>query len=57
MTARKVISFRLQSKYVVWLESVANDQKTNRTKVLEKILDAELKKYIDRSWDKYRINR
>jgi hypothetical protein len=42
----KPVSFRIPSKYVVFLDSIAADQGADRTKILVKILDRCLQDYL-----------
>jgi hypothetical protein len=44
--AAKPVSFRIPSKYVVFLDALAADQGGDRTKVLVQILDRCLQAYL-----------
>ena len=48
MTAIKPTAFRLPSKYLVFLEMLATEHKSDRSKELIKILDAEVARYLSR---------
>lgn len=49
MSKTKPVSFRLPSKYVVFLDHLAADMNRDRTKVLIEMLDVYLKNYLKRS--------
>lgn len=42
----KPVSFRIPSKYIVYLDTLAADKGTDRTKVLITVLDQHLQTYL-----------
>lgn len=49
MSNTPTVSFRLPSKYVVFLDALAHDHKLSRSQVLIRLLDACLEQYLKSS--------
>jgi len=45
----RAVSFRLPSKYVVFLDALAQDYRLDRSKVLVRLLDGYLNQYLEHS--------
>lgn len=47
MSNTKPVSFRIPSKYIVFLDHLAADSKSDRTKILIRMLEAYLTSYLN----------